>query len=334
MALIPTSTEESQGTQPICDRCAEPFDSEENIVSSRDKLFHVQCFVCSQCFQPLSCSEFYEFEGRRYCKYDFQMLFAPFCYKCGEFIMTKVIKAMQRSWHPECLVCEECNIPLVATGLQKFRGKPLCRPCFSKLADQHAGQFICQSCRSPVSSNEMLHFKSDIYHAYHFKCHQCDSELGPDARERGGDLLCLRCFDRMGIPICAACRRPVEERIVWALGKAWHVEHFVCHQCEAPFMGARFYEWHGHAYCLQHYQVRTGSLCHICSRSVTGILAKFTNKSYCPEHFTCSICDRKLNEKSKLYEIDLKPVCKECYERLPTHWKRRLAKWHLMEPAK
>ncbi|KAA3673432.1 uncharacterized protein DEA37_0001344 [Paragonimus westermani] len=150
----------SYGTQASCERCAEPFDAEENIVSSRDKLFHVQCFVCSQCFQPLSYSEFYEFEGRRYCKYDFQMLFAPFCHKCGEFIMTKVIKAMQRSWHPECLVCEECNTPLAATGLQKFRGK------------------------------------------------------------------------------------------------------------------------------------------------------------------------------SKLYEIDLKPVCKECYERLPTHWKRRLAKWHLTEPAK
>lgn len=28
----------------------------------------------------------------------------------------------------------------------------------------------------------------------------------------------------MGIPICGACRRPIEERIVTALGKHWHVE--------------------------------------------------------------------------------------------------------------
>ena len=28
----------------------------------------------------------------------------------------------------------------------------------------------------------------------------------------------------MGIPICGACRRPIEERVVTALGKHWHVE--------------------------------------------------------------------------------------------------------------
>lgn len=38
--------------------------------------------------------------------------------------------------------------------------------------------------------------------------------------------------------------------------------------------------------------------------------------------------------RSKLYEMDLKPVCKDCYERLPTHWKRRLAKLHLAETPK
>lgn len=28
----------------------------------------------------------------------------------------------------------------------------------------------------------------------------------------------------MGIPICGACRRPIEERVVTALGKHFHVE--------------------------------------------------------------------------------------------------------------
>jgi LIM protein, putative len=46
----------------------------------------------------------------------------------------------------------------------------------------------------------------------------------------------------MGIPICGACHRPIEERIVTALGKNWHVEHFVCARCEKPFLGHRHYE--------------------------------------------------------------------------------------------
>lgn len=39
-----------------------------------------------------------------------------------------------------------------------------------------------------------------------------------------GQLFCLRCHDKMGVPICGACRRPIEERVVTALGKHWHVE--------------------------------------------------------------------------------------------------------------
>lgn len=36
-------------------------------------------------------------------------------------------------------------------------------------------------------------------------------ELNVDAREKSGDLYCLRCHDKMGIPICGACR------LVWAV---------------------------------------------------------------------------------------------------------------------
>ena len=54
--------------------------------------------------------------------------------------------------------------------------------------------------------------------------------------------LLRRCHDKMGIPICGACRRPIEERVVTALGKHWCVPHFVCAKCEKPFLGNRHYE--------------------------------------------------------------------------------------------
>ena len=45
-----------------------------------------------------------------------------------------------------------------------------------------------------------------------------------DARELKGELYCLPCHDKMGVPICGACRRPIEGRVVNAMGKQWHVE--------------------------------------------------------------------------------------------------------------
>lgn len=100
-----------------------------------------------------------------------------------------------------------------------------------------------------------LRFRGEVYHPYHFNCSSCSVELNADAREvksRPGysanemvyislsksssylfdyfilffqnELYCLRCHDKMGIPICGACRRPIEERVVTALGKHFHVE--------------------------------------------------------------------------------------------------------------
>ena len=57
-----------------------------------------------------------------------------------------------------------------------------------------------------------------MYHPYHFNCASCGSELTSDAREKNGELLCLRCHDKAGVPICGACRRPIEGRVVNALG--------------------------------------------------------------------------------------------------------------------
>lgn len=49
-------------------------------------------------------------------------------------------------------------------------------------------------------------------------------ELTAEAQELKGELYCLPCHDKMGVPICGACHRPIEGRVVNALGKQWHVE--------------------------------------------------------------------------------------------------------------
>ncbi|XP_040507002.1 uncharacterized protein LOC121107353 [Gallus gallus] len=63
----------------------------------------------------------------------------------------------------------------------------------------------------------------------------------------------------MGVPTRGACRRPIEGRVVNAMGKQWHVEHFVCAKCEKPFLGHRHYERKGLAYCETHYNQKLTS---------------------------------------------------------------------------
>ena len=71
--------------EAVCKRCELGFEPTEQIVNSAGELWHPDCFVCAQCFQPFPDGIFYEFEGRKYCEHDFQVLFAPCCQRCSEY---------------------------------------------------------------------------------------------------------------------------------------------------------------------------------------------------------------------------------------------------------
>ncbi|XP_070537718.1 LIM and senescent cell antigen-like-containing domain protein 1 isoform X1 [Ptychodera flava] len=311
----------------MCTRCSDGFSVEEKMINCNGELWHEGCFVCAQCFRPFPDGMFFEFEGRKYCEHDFHVLFAPCCGRCGEFVIGRVIRAMNMSWHPDCFMCQICATILSDTGFVKSRNRALCRPCHMRERAETSGKYVCYRCHTIIIEGH-LKFQMETYHPYHFNCKNCGEELTADAREVRGELYCLRCHDKMGIPICGACRRPIEERVVHALGKTWHVEHFVCAKCEKPFLGHKHYERKGLAYCETHYNQLFGNICFVCNKVVTGGEAITTmNKAWCPDHFYCCGCDAKLTLKSKFVEVDMKPVCKRCYEKYPPDLKKRLKKW-------
>ena len=75
---------------------------------------------------------------------------------------------------------------------------------------------MCQICKLPIEG-EPLRFRGEYYCPYHFNCKGCGIELTSTAREvrtRPGytaqelnELYCLRCHDKMGIPILSWQRR-------------------------------------------------------------------------------------------------------------------------------
>ncbi|KAM9085192.1 LIM and senescent cell antigen-like-containing domain protein 2 isoform 3-T3 [Megaptera novaeangliae] len=253
----------------VCQRCQARFAPAERIVNSNGELYHEHCFVCAQCFRPFPEGLFYELEGRKYCEHDFQMLFAPCCRTCGEFIIGRVIKAMNNNWHPGCFRCELCDVELADLGFVKNAGRHLCRPCHNREKAKGLGKYICQRCHLVIDEQPLM-FRNDAHHPDHFSCTHCGKELTAEARELKGELYCLPCHDKMGVPICGACRRPIEGRVVNALGKQWHVEHFVCAKCEKPFLGHRHYEKKGLAYCETHYNQLFGDVCYTCSHVIEG----------------------------------------------------------------
>lgn len=310
----------------ICAVCQESFGVDERMVNSNGQILHERCFVCVQCFQPFPDGLFYEYDERRYCEDDFQTLFAPCCKQCGKFVIGRVIKAMQANWHPDCFRCEICNDGLADSGFVKNAGRALCKKCNADEKTKKTGRYVCRKCHTYIPEGEHLMYMGEPVHPWHYNCFSCNKELDHLCRKRDTELYCLRCHDKMGTPICGACRRPVEDRVVHALGKAWHVEHFVCAKCEKPFYGHRYYERKGLAYCETHYNELFGDICFECNKAIVGDVVNALHKCWCVQHFTCIGCNISLNLRSKFHEFDMQPLCKKCYEKMPLELKKRLKK--------
>ena len=87
------------------------------------------------------------------------------------------------------------------------------RSCFITIGA--FGDTPLHRCHSSIEGGS-LQWQGDHYHPYHFQCAGCRVELTATAREvksRPGlaanvviELYCLRCHDKMNIPICGACR--------------------------------------------------------------------------------------------------------------------------------
>ena len=54
-------------------------------------------------------------------------------------------------------------------------------------------------------------------------------------------------------------------------------------------------------------------------------------KAWCSNHFSCTSCDKLLGPKTKFFEVDLKPVCKKCYDKYPRHFRLKLKQYHDIE---
>lgn len=63
------------------------------------------------------------------------------------FIIGRVIKAMNASWHPRCFRCELCSKELADLGFVKNQGRALCHDCMAREKAISAGKYVCYKCQ-------------------------------------------------------------------------------------------------------------------------------------------------------------------------------------------
>ncbi|PRP83932.1 LIM-type zinc finger-containing protein [Planoprotostelium fungivorum] len=95
-------------------------------------------------------------------------------------------------------------------------------------------------------------------------------------------------------PPCAHCNEMIIGRVISALGKTYHPQHFVCHHCNKPFVNGQFVEHDGYAYCETDYNQLHCPRCNNCGLPIVDRCISVADHKYHPEHFNCTGCGKNL----------------------------------------
>jgi len=173
----------------------------------------------------------------------------------------------------------------------------------------------CAHCYKPIFG-ELVEASGKSYHPEHHVCQVCSKPIaGGSYYEPDNQTWCESCYKSKHVPVCAGCGRDIEDRIVNALDKAWHYNHFTCDKCHEPLADREFFVDGGKAYCEKDYHSSFVKRCSACGTHIKGAMVTAVDKHYCETCFKCHHpgCGEVLGGKS-FYEHDGKPYCKQHYQ--------------------
>ncbi|KFD57664.1 hypothetical protein M513_01334 [Trichuris suis] len=239
-----------------------------DILKTENKYFHVKCFVCSACHEPLNQSGFFLEGGNVYCPNDYHSRFGVRCDVCNLFIEGDVTNFLNKSFHPNCFKCDRCKRVIPAGSVTCTEKENLCQQCAEllksptdgpsmtqdslvvphdglDLTDSMSSPAVCAACDQCISSGQVLLALDTQWHTWCFKCTVCHCVLHGEYMEKDGLPYCVRDYDlQFGIK-CHECNKYISGRVLQAGNFHFHPNCARCSRCEAPFLDGQEMYMHG-----------------------------------------------------------------------------------------
>uniref|UniRef100_A0A8B9DSH0 PDZ and LIM domain 5 n=1 Tax=Anser cygnoides TaxID=8845 RepID=A0A8B9DSH0_ANSCY len=126
---------------PECSKCQRKILGE--VINALKQTWHVSCFVCVACHNPIRNNVFHLEDGDPYCETDYYALFGTMCHGC-EFPIEagdRFLEALGHTWHDTCFVCSVCSDSLEGQTFFSKKDKPLCKKDSPSLAFTQAAPY-------------------------------------------------------------------------------------------------------------------------------------------------------------------------------------------------
>nr|XP_015827505.2 uncharacterized protein pxnb isoform X1 [Nothobranchius furzeri] len=182
----------------------------------------------------------------------------------------------------------------------------------NKLGVQTVAKGVCGACCKPIVG-QVVTAMGRTWHPEHFVCTHCQEEIGSrNFFEREGQPYCEKDYHNLFSPRCYYCNGPILDKVVTALDRTWHPEHFFCAQCGSFFGPEGFHEKDGKAFCRKDYFDMFAPKCGGCARAILENYISALNCLWHPECFVCRECFTPFVNGS-FFEHDGQPYCEVHY---------------------
>jgi len=190
-----------------CTACGDAIRDSNDMIVALGGTYHKEHFVCYECAEPLTRTNFIKEEGYVYCEKDYHKLYSPPCAGCNEPIYPEGLVAFGKKWHKDCCPrCVECNAILMEDNCVQVKNKNYCRVDWKKLfapkchtcsrpigqaltgesviqlgRDYHPGCFICRDCHLRLDERSFYEVKGEPYcyqHYHNRTCTDCHKAKG------------------------------------------------------------------------------------------------------------------------------------------------------------
>jgi len=121
----------------VCYGCQKPI--ETTIIRACDLTYHLECFLCTNCRNPLSTRRFASKNGLPFCSTMCSEAgcLDKICARCNKVVEGSVMKAHnpEQFFHPNCFLCEDCGTRVALKTFFEVENFVYCSVCYKKKLD-------------------------------------------------------------------------------------------------------------------------------------------------------------------------------------------------------
>ncbi|MEE6486986.1 hypothetical protein FKM82_014752 [Ascaphus truei] len=183
----------------------------------------------------------------------------------------------------------------------------------------------CGICGRGLSRTEtVVRAGEHLYHVACFTCTKCDQQLqGQQYYESAGRPLCEECYQDT-LECCAVCEMKITERLLRAMGKAYHPSCFTCAVCKRSLQGEPFIvDQNNQPHCVADYHRRYAPRCSVCGEPIAPepgrdetVRVVALEKNFHMMCYKCEDCACPLSidaDDSGCFPLDGHVLCKKCH---------------------